>query len=174
MGDRGQTATAAPFRRDSHYSRWEIGGKPQPAFVVVAVWGNYSRWEIGGKPQRVFASYHHDYSRWEIGGKPQLRAFSILRAIIADGRSGANRNRPKEAVPVWQTLSSDSGLWWRGALDSRFRGNDGWGREKRLSQFGRRCLRIRGCGGVALWIPAFGDLCKTHTAYLTTRFSPPS
>ena len=33
------------------------------------------------------------YSRWEIGGKPQLTGAALaLYKIIADGRSGANRN----------------------------------------------------------------------------------
>ena len=35
-----------------------------------------------------------DYSRWEIGGQPQQLLIAIaLASIIADGRSGANRNK---------------------------------------------------------------------------------
>ena len=48
-----------------------------------------------GQTATVFGvdAHHHDYSRWEIGGKPQLsRTPTEKHPIIADGRSGANRN----------------------------------------------------------------------------------
>ncbi len=96
MGDRGQTATAwRLWGSGSNYSRWEIGGKPQRSVYSTSFPSNYSRWEIGGKPQHddVAFNFGLHYSRWEIGGKPQRRGVHVdVARIIADGRSGANRN----------------------------------------------------------------------------------
>ena len=56
----------------------------------------YTRWEIGGEPQPCdgFPFDSPNYTRWEIGGEPQLcRARASLGLlIIPDGRSGGNRN----------------------------------------------------------------------------------
>ena len=77
------------------YSRWEIGDKPQHERSTTASRNNYSRWEIGDKPQPfgAYADGYDDYSRWEIGDKPQPYPDRDLHSIIiADGRSGTNRN----------------------------------------------------------------------------------
>ena len=79
MGDRGQTATNAPPTATApHYSRWEIGGKPQPdgeadgADTIIA-------------DGRSGANRNH-----AVAGALDL-------VIIADGRSGANRNKQSPA-----------------------------------------------------------------------------
>ena len=74
MGDRGATAT-------------KIGSMPSITYC--------SRWEIGEQPQHVegIGDVDIDCSRWEIGEQPQLEAAAIQNAhIVADGRSGSNRN----------------------------------------------------------------------------------
>ncbi len=57
-----------------HYSRWENGGQPQPMVVALPPKSHYSRWENGGQPQL------------SLGGSVGMPG------IIADGRTGANRN----------------------------------------------------------------------------------
>ena len=81
MGDRGGTATLASFTRDAlNYTRWEIGGEPQPGSAAPGNDTDYTRWEIGGEPQ------HPPRSLWS-------------RFIIPDGRSGGNRNDFRIAAP---------------------------------------------------------------------------
>ena len=74
MGDRGGTATISHTPCGSaDYTRWEIGGEPQPLEAAGTDGANYTRWEIGGEPQRNdshrIRALH--YTRWEIGGEPQ-------------------------------------------------------------------------------------------------------
>ena len=76
-------------------SRWEIGGQPQRLVIPIAPEEHCSRWEIGGQPQHTPECDEclGDCSRWEIGGQPQrvnLRGGRLC--IVADGRSGGNRN----------------------------------------------------------------------------------
>ena len=119
MGDRGGTATGSErIHRRADYTRWEIGGEPQPLPQYSASCSNYTRWEIGGEPQhwrieswrieyytrweiggepqlrRGKGQARQDYTRWEIGGEPQpdVRYYNNAK-IIPDGRSGGNRNR---------------------------------------------------------------------------------
>ena len=52
MGDRGPAATS--IQRGSSvfkFSRWEIGGQPQPWIQSGDGMPEFSRWEIGGQPQ---------------------------------------------------------------------------------------------------------------------------
>ena len=75
MGDRGGTATGTVDGSEiEHYTRWEIGGEPQPGERSIGHGQDYTRWEIGGEPQQSAQSYWEtlDYTRWEIGGEPQL------------------------------------------------------------------------------------------------------
>ena len=81
----------------NYYTRWEIGGEPQPSVGSLSENRYYTRWEIGGEPQLDDAIYtaveqlypmgdrggtatlakhdvpHRYYTRWEIGGEPQHR-----------------------------------------------------------------------------------------------------
>ena len=64
-----------------NYSRWEIGEQPQPLPHNILARVNYSRWEIGEQPQQGWRTYGQGI-------------------IIADGRSGSNRNGDEELVRV--------------------------------------------------------------------------
>ena len=96
MGDRGGTATVIVLPPSHfHYTRWEIGGEPQPPEGGAEASIDYTRWEIGGEPQPSGRdlTVHLNYTRWEIGGEPQLESWETgLDFIIPDGRSGGNRN----------------------------------------------------------------------------------
>ena len=77
MGDRGGTATRIyGYNANGDYTRWEIGGEPQPVLVVPHAGVHYTRWEIGGEPQpwSMGVTGTTDYTRWEIGGEPQRSA----------------------------------------------------------------------------------------------------
>ena len=68
MGDRGGTATRERTELViPNYTRWEIGGEPQPAPQPRAR-------SQGGEPQQSARPSKRvvDYTRWEIGGEPQL------------------------------------------------------------------------------------------------------
>ena len=75
MGDRGGTATV-------HYSHW-------PA-------SNYTRWEIGGEPQPEAKDYHNKPiipDGRSGGNRNDVVLEEREEVIIPDGRSGGNRNR---------------------------------------------------------------------------------
>ena len=97
MGDRGGTATLAEVAHQvAHYTRWEIGGEPQPEALLALASPDYTRWEIGGEPQRCCscAVLERYYTRWEIGGEPQLLLRCLLLWLI--GFSALER-------AVWRT-----------------------------------------------------------------------
>ena len=97
MGDRGGTATGIWHAAEhDHFSRWEIGEEPQQAAAADDQRGHFSRWEIGEEPQleRSVNVQSVHFSRWEIGEEPQLMSSAVTGVgILADGRSGRNRNR---------------------------------------------------------------------------------
>ena len=85
------------------YSQWEIGEQPQLAWPhrSSCAYVNYSQWEIGEQPQHQVNEIAAllDYSQWEIGEQPQLlTALLEICDIIANGRSGSNRNRVAAAT----------------------------------------------------------------------------
>ena len=68
-----------------------------------------SRWEIGEEPQpqSLDPIPHFDCSRWEIGEEPQLFPLCYrLLDIVADGRSGRNRNR-RELAQLCRPIVAD-------------------------------------------------------------------
>ena len=96
MGDRGATATVQiSYCAAVHCSRWEIGEQPQLPSARSDPGAYCSRWEIGEQPQPRGACDDDelDCSRWEIGEQPQHGLLEAKTSeIVADGRSGSNRN----------------------------------------------------------------------------------
>ena len=85
----------AMVRQADDCSRWEIGEEPQLPIALGLLISDCSRWEIGEEPQRVGVHPAHKVhcSRWEIGEEPQLDGPVCQTVeIVADGRSGRNRN----------------------------------------------------------------------------------
>ena len=79
----------------TNYTRWEIGGEPQPNPWNVDPPGIIPDGRSGGNrnASRIRQGKVIDYTRWEIGGEPQrIASLPTGRLIIPDGRSGGNRN----------------------------------------------------------------------------------
>ena len=84
-------------------------------YTCLQVWLltiDYSRWENGGQPQQGIphSVQAKDYSRWENGGQPQQNARCLASVrIIADGRTGANRNSSSVDVIVAPIIADGTG-----------------------------------------------------------------
>ena len=107
-----------------NYTRWEIGGEPQPAPTAPSSRCQlYPMGDRGGTATQTHATAlriqlypmgdrggtatrrhpkrrNRDYTRWEIGGEPQQAGDVDARyRIIPDGRSGGNRNKIRRHIP---------------------------------------------------------------------------
>ena len=122
MGDRGPTATDNLGVRTIQHpiladGRSGANRNPPPAQRPLAKRLHFSRWEIGGQPQLGTFQYGRaalvDFSRWEIGGQPQRDSGAdrskVDPHILADGRSGANRNNDaqQERLDVREMILAD-------------------------------------------------------------------
>ena len=103
MGDRGATATRDCLRQTWHriVADGRSGSNRNWGCAVSGVCIYCSRWEIGEQPQHlpIVGVLILHCSRWEIGEQPQLSAaMAEITKIVADGRSGSNRNSSSSAM----------------------------------------------------------------------------